>query len=357
MIRQATSGLLAAKTADFARLGFSEAADRYLEDRRAELAEASYKKERQLLVQPKLHFRSIPLRKLKTQDLLDYRMQRQKTAVGAVILNMEMAVIGRMLRKAKRWNQVAADIKPLRQTGIPVGRALQPDQKKKLLETAAMKPEWLVTWHASQLTLNTTMRGCELKSLRWRNIDFENRLLRLEHSKTQAGVRTIPLNQSAYEALLGLQQRSRDLGVSGPDHYVFPACEHGRIDATKPQKSWRTSWRRLTNEAGLKGLRFHDLRHHAVTELAESQASEQTILSIAGHISRRMLEHYSHVRIEAKRDALDALAGKEVKGESNRAYVTNHVTKPSTDELPCLQTIQNAMGATGIEPMTSTVSR
>ena len=36
--------------------------------------------------------------------------------------------------------------------------------------------------------------------------------------------------------------------------------------------------------------------------------SEQTIMAIAGHLSRRMLEHYSHIRIVAKRQALDAIA-------------------------------------------------
>jgi hypothetical protein len=42
---------------------------------------------------------------------------------------------------------------------------------------------------------------------------------------------------------------------------------------------------------------------------------------------------------------------------SDRSYVTNHVTKAPADELPCLQVIASTMGATGIEPMTSTVSR
>jgi len=57
------------------------------------------------------------------------------------------------------------------------------------------------------------------------------------------------------------------------------------------------------------GLRFHDLRHTCITKLAEGQASEQTIMAIAGHVSRKMLEHYSHIRMEAKRAALDAIAG------------------------------------------------
>ena len=56
-------------------------------------------------------------------------------------------------------------------------------------------------------------------------------------------------------------------------------------------------------KGALAGLRFHDLRHHAITELAESQASDSTIMSIAGHVSREMLER---VRLEAKRRLVEA---------------------------------------------------
>jgi integrase len=68
----------------------------------------------------------------------------------------------------------------------------------------------------------------------------------------------------------------------------------------------RTAWRRALKDATL-GIRFHDLRHTCITKLAEGQASEQTLMSIAGHLSRNMLEHYSHIRMAAKRTALDAI--------------------------------------------------
>ena len=42
-------------------------------------------------------------------------------------------------------------------------------------------------------------------------------------------------------------------------------------------------------------------------EAAEGQASDQTIKAIAGHVSQRMLEHYSRIRMDAKRRALDAI--------------------------------------------------
>ena len=130
----------------------------------------------------------------------------------------------------------------------------------------------------------------------------------------------------------------------------------GIVDPGKPQKSWRSAWRRLTAaiecpscgefqnpadecrnkncRADLRkvksptaGLRFHDLRHHAITELAESQASDQTIMAIAGHVSPRMLAHYSHVRLDAKRNALDALST-----GWNRASAPQPETQNSRDE-------------------------
>jgi len=58
----------------------------------------------------------------------------------------------------------------------------------------------------------------------------------------------------------------------------------------------------------LSGFRFHDLRHCAITQLAENGASDSTIMAIAAHVSRRMLERYSHVRMEAKRKAKETLA-------------------------------------------------
>jgi integrase len=55
------------------------------------------------------------------------------------------------------------------------------------------------------------------------------------------------------------------------------------------------------------GLRFHDLRHQAITELGETGASDATLMALAGHLSREMMEHYSHDRMAAKRSALAKL--------------------------------------------------
>jgi hypothetical protein len=57
----------------------------------------------------------------------------------------------------------------------------------------------------------------------------------------------------------------------------------------------------------LSSLRFDDLRHHSITRLAEAGVPEQTLMAIAGHVSRKMLEHDSHIRVQAKRDAVSLL--------------------------------------------------
>jgi len=65
-------------------------------------------------------------------------------------------------------------------------------------------------------------------------------------------------------------------------HYVFPWCEHKQIEPARPTKGWRTAWRRALRRAGFH-CRFHDLRHTAITKLAESQASDMTIMALRGH--------------------------------------------------------------------------
>jgi hypothetical protein len=55
-----------------------------------------------------------------------------------------------------------------------------------------------------------------------------------------------------------------------------------------------------------------------VTELAESGAGDEVIMSIAGHVSRAMLSPYSHVRMEAKRRALDEIAARQRAAEEKR---------------------------------------
>jgi integrase len=183
-----------------------------------------------------------------------------------------------------------------------VAKALTPEQERTLVSATAEADSACHT--ATVLALNTAMRKDEIRLLRWGQVDFEKRTLIVGHSKTEAGTgRLITLNPLAFEALV---RWARRFPSARNEHYVFPWCENRQTDATRPTKGWRTAWRHALKRAGFH-CRFHDLRVTCITKLSESQASDQTIMSIAGHVSRRMLEHYSRIRTDAKRAALDAL--------------------------------------------------
>jgi integrase len=75
------------------------------------------------------------------------------------------------------------------------------------------------------------MRGCEIKGLRWRDVDLIDRTLTVGRAttKTDAGERIIPLNANAVAAIVELYRLAQAIGGTEADHYVFPACENDRI--------------------------------------------------------------------------------------------------------------------------------
>ncbi len=80
------------------------------------------------------------------------------------------------------------------------------------------------------------------------------------------------------------------------------------IVPTEPMHRWKVAWESSRKAANVS-CRFHDLRHTFISRLAESQASDSTVVALAGHVSRVMMESYSHIRMEAKRRAVDYLSG------------------------------------------------
>jgi integrase len=350
LISQASQGKLASGYQQFGRLAFSHAADLYATDRLHHLASRSIQTEKERLKPLKTYFASTCLSRITVESVRQYVAERKARNLSNRTINMEVSCLARILRRAKRWHLIADEIRPLPERR-DIGRVLTPEQKTKLLKTALSKPEWQVARLAMTLALNTTMRACEIRALRWQDIDYKERVITVRKSKTEAGQRLIPLNRAAWRAILELGERTERLveGSLRASWYVFPHAEGStKPDPTQPMSSWRTAWRRLTREAGLSGLRFHDLRHHAITELAESSTSDQTIMSIAGHVSARMLAHYSHVRLNAKRNALAGLSD----GPERDGHVTIDVTKAAPDQTYELQVIENMVDVTGIEPVT-----
>jgi hypothetical protein len=124
---------------------------------------------------------------------------------------------------------------------------------------------------------------------------------------SEAVKRVLPLNDDALSAVKRMIERADGLGHTKPEHYLWCRSKNNTFDPSIPATKWDMAWRTLRQAAGLPGLRFHDLRHAVVTRLLEAGEPDHVVESITGHLSRRMLEHYSHIRLSAKKAALDRL--------------------------------------------------
>jgi integrase len=236
-----------------------------------------------------------------------YQIARLEEKAAAKSINEEVGFLLRIL--GARGDLLRADLrrkKALKLKGsAQQGKAFNIEEKDAMVAAAEQSRSAHIL-AALALALNAGMRDGEIKRTQWAQIDFSKAILTVGKSKTPGGEgRTIPLNSEILEALLKhAKWYVRKFGELKPEWYVFPFGRRGAMDPSRPVTTLKTAWKTVRTKAAVKG-RWHDARHTLITELAESGAGDQTIMDIAGHVSRQMLTRYSHIRTQAKRNALE----------------------------------------------------
>ena len=87
-------------------------------------------------------FGNVRLEKLANPDLIRaYQLERSKTC-GPSTVNKECSLIQQLLKRIRRWNEVSLFYEPLPLPRESVGRAMTPEEERKLFETGAMMPRW-----------------------------------------------------------------------------------------------------------------------------------------------------------------------------------------------------------------------
>ena len=248
------------------------------------------------------------------EDLSTYQARRKREEISNRTVNLELGVLRTILRRYRMWEAIA-DVDFLKEDPSP-GRALSHAEETALLDAAA-KSRCRSLYAVIMLAINTGMRANELRGLTWAQINFLANALTVGKSKTLAGTgRMIPLNPRAVAVLTHWRGL---FFCPQPDHYVFPHEKYGlagndrrscayEILPTEPTHRWKVAWEGARRAANFS-CRFHDLRHTFISRLAESQASDSTVMALAGHVSRAIMERYSHIRMEAKRKVVDTLSG------------------------------------------------
>jgi integrase len=246
-----------------------------------------------------------------------YQARRQEQRASNRTINMEISTLRMIMKAGKLWSAIADDVKMLPERRDQ-GRALTPEEETKLLEACRKSPQPSL-YTAVVIFCNTGLRNAELRRARWSQVDFMKAEFKVGEAKNEASEgRIVPLNQAALAAFKDWRVRWPD---AKPTDYVFPteklvfkgkgSAERGimttyKVDPDKPLGAWKRAWKSAKKAAGVE-CRIHDLRHHFISALAQTQTPDATIQAISGHLSRKMLEHYSHVRLEAKRRAVETL--------------------------------------------------
>ena len=124
------------------------------------------------------------------------------------------------------------------------------------------------------------MRRGEILGLTWDNIDLKRRTAFLPLTKNGSS-REVPLSTKAVSILQQQQTRT--------DTHPFPVNSN----------AFRLAWDRLRSRAGINDLRFHDLRHEAISRFFEMKLTIPEVALISGHKDVKMLFRYTHLKVDS----------------------------------------------------------
>ena len=227
---------------------------------------------RRLLREP---FSQLTLAQLGPADIQQWVNQQRRTHKPSSIAR-QIGLISRVFNVAiKRWGYPIDSptlfvTKP--KVRPPHISRIQPELFD-ILQKPTSRFEWLVV-----LALETGMRRGEIISLKWENYFSEKRLIQVLHTKNGSD-RLVPLSKRAAEALKHGDRKSEA---------IFPMTGN----------AVKLAWRRLKQKHNIAGVRFHDLRHEAISSLFERGLSLPEVALISGHKDPRMLMRYTHLRAE-----------------------------------------------------------
>jgi integrase len=265
---------------------------------------------------------NIRLAKLRPEHLRNLYAEKIDEGLSSTTVRHIHAVIRAAFRQAERdeiiTRNVCRMVDPPRAVQFEI-MPLSPSEARTLREAAR--------GHVDEalyvLALTTGMRQAEILGLRWRDVDLQNGFLSLTRSlvfqdgtwmldepKTRGSKRRIHLTAVAVEALWNQKRAQLEhqmvLGPKYQDHdFTFPT------EVGTPRRAANLvyrSFRPLLVSAGLRQIRFHDLRHTAATLLLSEGVHPKVVSEMLGHSSIRLtLDTYSHVTPTMQQQAADAM--------------------------------------------------
>ena len=182
-------------------------------------------------------------------------------------------------------------------------RIASPEEWARLTATAAPHLLRFLT-----IAYGVGPRKGELLKLEWPDVDLRRREFTLRKTKN-GETRVIPMTADVFDAFAELHKERR---LDTPRVFLYNG---------KPWKNPRTAFAAACRRAGITGLRLHDLRHCAATNLRRAGVDTMTAMKIIGHKSEQMHRRYNTIQTEDLHEAAAKL----------QRYRANTLITPASD--------------------------
>ena len=222
---------------------------------------------------------------LTSSKIAEYRDERLKEVTAGTVIR-DLCYISSIINHARReWGiNITNPVTLVRKPQSPKGRTriLSNEEKMRLMRVLEAAPKnhfsmWMP--YIVEFALETAMRQGEITSLRWENVDLSKRVAFLPLTKN-GDSRYVPLSTAAIKILNEL-----------------PRSIEGRVFPVN-RETVSVRFKRLARKANLVDLRFHDLRHTAITNMAGKLTNVLELSAVTGHKTLGMLKRYTHLKAE-----------------------------------------------------------
>ena len=252
------------------------------------------------------YFRNTELREITPLMIERFRKSRFKEGNAKSTTNRYLALMKKLFNLAISENfaeeNPVCKVRLYSEKDTFKERILTEEEEQKLVRNSA---EYLRPIIAA--AVYSGMRKSEILNLKWNQIDFDSKQIRVE--KTKSGrVRFIPLSGILLAELLTLRRENP---------FVFANPE-----TKKPYVDLKKGFKAACEKAGIEGLRFHDLRHTFASRLVERGVDVETVKELLGHSSILITQRYLHSSEERKRKAVEKLDRIEKRAKFSDTEVT-----------------------------------
>lgn len=221
------------------------------------------------------------LKNINIRDIADYRDQRLRH-VSNDSVRKELQILRQVFELARTEWGFGVRENPVIELRLPPPGAPRVRRvtvtEAHALALALRSTRSVVVKHVVRFAVLTGMRRSEILNIMWKHIDWTNSTVIIPKSKNGHS-RIVPLCDQALKLLKQIQSKKLDV------RRVFPISEN----------AVRLGWQRLRERSGIQDLRFHDLRHEAISSFFEQGLSLPEVALISGHRDPRQLMRYTHM--------------------------------------------------------------